>query len=156
MDRVLGKRPASQAPVLIDTSADKNSNSDDELDSDDFQSSLTLATESQEPDDEITAEEPDVSAASEPTDQGIEQSKTSQESEKPCTSQGKTLVSKLTRKRKANKVEHALDNVIEKFTSAQNSSEKKFYELEEKRRKQEMAPEEKHMHMHMHMSLEND
>ncbi|MCG8621024.1 MAG: hypothetical protein MJE68_03335, partial [Proteobacteria bacterium] len=40
MDRVLGHRPASQAPVLIDTSADKNSNSDDELDSDDFQSSL--------------------------------------------------------------------------------------------------------------------
>ena len=95
-------------------------------------------------------EEPDVSAASEPTDQGIEHSKTSQEPEKPSTSQGKTLVSKLTRKRKANKVERALDNVIEKFTSAQNSSEEKFYELEEKRLKQEMALEEKRM------SLEND
>ena len=117
----------ARAWYVLDTSADKNnSNSDDELDSDDFQSSLTLATESQEPGDEITAEEPDVGAASEPTDQGIEQSKTSQEPEKPSTSQGKTLVSKLTRKRKANKVERALDNVIEKFTSAQNSSEKKI------------------------------
>ncbi len=38
MDRVLGHRPVSQYPVLIDTSADKNSYSDDELDSDDFQS----------------------------------------------------------------------------------------------------------------------
>ena len=77
------------------------------------------------------------------------QSKTSQESEKPSISQGKTLVSKLTQKHKANKVERALDNVIEKFTSAQNSSEK-FYELEEKHLKQEMALEEKRM------SLEND
>ena len=51
------------------------------------------------------------------------QSKTSQESEKPSISQGKTLVSKLTQKHKANKVERALDNVIKKFTSAQNSSE---------------------------------
>ena len=43
-----------------------------------------------------------------------------------------------------------MDNVIEKFTSAQNSSEEKFYELEEKHLKQEMALEEKRM------SLEND
>ena len=32
-------RPATQTPVLIDTSADKNNNGDDKLDSDDFQSS---------------------------------------------------------------------------------------------------------------------
>lgn len=79
--------------------------------------------------DETTAEEPDVSAASAPTDPGSEQSKTSQESEKP---QGEDSSQQADAKHKANEVECALDNVIEKFKSAQNSSDEKFYELEEK------------------------
>ena len=50
-----------------------------------------------------------------------------------------------TRKRKASKVERALDDVITKFTAAQKASEERFFEIEQKRLKQEMELEEKRM-----------
>ena len=119
--------------MVIDTSlGTHDDNSSDDTDDFEFSDGLCLSPvieESQEPDDEHAAqEEPDVNAyASEPPAEYSEQpsgSHTAQESEKPSKDQvqiGKVI--KSSRKRKHSKVEHALDDVITKFTAAQSSSE---------------------------------
>ena len=124
MDRVLRHRPASQAPVVIDTSLGTRDENSDDIDdfSDEFQLSPVIE-ESQEPGDEHAAqEEPDISAqVSEPPAKCSEQPST-QEPEKTSNDQVQTgKSSKSTRKHKHSKVECALDDVITKFTSAQSS-----------------------------------
>ena len=140
MDRVLGHRPASQPYAVIDTSTNAGTANEDISDD---QTDLQIGDESSTNSDSQVATG-DVSESinaerSHNKDRGGEDQMKSTPKEKDASTAAPT------RKRKASKVERALDDVITKFTAAQKASEERFFEIEQKRLKQEMELEEKRM-----------
>ena len=143
IDRVLGHRPASQPYAVIDTSS-TNAGTANEEDISDDQTDLQIGDESSTNSDsqDVTG---DVSESINAERSHNKRQMWRGYKRKSTPKEKDASTATPTRKRKASKVERALDDVITKFTAAQKASEKRFFEIEQKRLKQEMELEEKRM-----------